>query len=173
MDYDICAPQWGEYVWHAFTADPAIATESLAHRDRIEAAIAQHEPAFDWRSARILEIGSYRHFTGHVLAATRGCTYIASDLSAAALRDGREQAKQHGSAAPARLVAADFHDLPFSDVCFDAVFVAASVHHSRRPEVVLREMLRVAKPGGLVLIDNEPCARLCCFHASRAIARKA
>ena len=149
--YDIDAPQLGEHAWHAFTADTAIATESLAHRDRIEAVGRQYLPGLDWRSARILEVGAYRHYTGHLLAGSACRDYVATDLSAAAaLRDGRQQAERDGVPGSATLVAADFLDLPFSSDVFDVVFVAASVHHTRRPEVVLREMLRVIKPGGLL-----------------------
>ncbi len=163
--YDVDAPQLGEHAWHAFTADPAIAAESRAHRDRIEEVVARHRPDLDWPRARVLEVGAYRHFTGHMLRAARGCEYVASDLSAAALRDGRAQATREGIAATATLVASDFHDLPLSSGCFDVVFVANSVHHTRRPEVVLSEMLRVLAPNGLLVLFNEPCARLCCFHA--------
>jgi SAM-dependent methyltransferase len=166
--YPIDAPQLGEHAWHAFTDDANVAAESVAHAERIEAVIRLHAPKLDWRSARILEIGAYRHYTGHLLGAARGCEFVASDLSAAALRGGRREAERNGVATPATLVAADFHDLPFSSGYFDAVFVKASVHHTRTPEIVLREMLRVLKPDGLLLLDNEPCARLCCFYAFAA-----
>ena len=165
MTLDLNAPQLGEHVWHAFTVDPTIASESTLHRERIEAVLATYCSDLDWRHARLLEVGAYRHFTGHALAAGRGCEYIASDISAPALRDGRTQAQAQGIASSATLVVADFHDLPFSTGYFDAVFVAASVHHTRRPEVVLAEMLRVLRPGGLLIVYNEPCARALCLHA--------
>ncbi|MCC6193784.1 MAG: class I SAM-dependent methyltransferase [Burkholderiales bacterium] len=162
---DVLAPQLGEHVWHTFTADTGIATQSDAHRRRIEEAVAAHLPDLDWSRARVLEIGAYRHYTGHLLASRRQCEYVASDIAAPALRDGREQARRSGIAVPATLVVADFHDLPFATDCFDVVFVVASVHHTRRPEVVLREMLRVLRPGGLLVLGDEPCARALCFHA--------
>jgi len=73
--------------------------------------------------------------------------------------------KADGTSARATAVVSDFHDLPFASDWFDVVFVVASVHHTRRPEVVLREMLRVLRPSGLLVIAKEPCARICCFHA--------
>jgi len=165
MTVDLDAPQFGEQAWHAFTADPTIRDQSHAHRDRIVTAVADHLPKLDWTAARFLEVGAYRHYTGHLLAAERGCESVLTDLSAAALRDGRRQAERDGVPATATLVPADFHELPVSTDSVDIVFVAASVHHTRSPEVVLREMLRILKPGGILILHNEPCARLCCFHA--------
>jgi len=162
---DLDAPQLGEYVWHTFTADTTIPAESNAHRTYIEAAVAAHLPGFDWAGARVLELGAYRHFTGHLLATDRGAACFVTDISAAALRDGRTQAQKCGTEPRATLVVSDFHDLPFADHCFDVVFVASSVHHTRRPEVVLRERLRVVAPGGILVMANEPCARALCFHA--------
>lgn len=163
--FDLDAPQLGEHVWHAFTGDKNIAAESVAHRERIESVVATYQPALAWREARFLEVGAYRHYTGHLIAAERGSEYIATDIAAAALRDGRAQALASGVQAQALMVVSDFHDFPFTTDYFDVAFVAASVHHTRRPEQVLREMLRVLKPGGLLILANEPCARVCCFHA--------
>jgi len=162
---DLDAPQFGEQAWHAFTADASIDAESRSHRDRIFIAVGDYLPDLDWKRARLLEVGAYRHYTGHMIAGERGSQCVATDLSAAALRDGRKQAERAGIGGNATLVAADFMDLPLSSDCFDAVFVSASVHHTLRPEVVLREMFRVLKPGGILILHNEPCARLCCFHA--------
>ena len=165
MALDLDAPQFGEQAWHAFTADSNIASESHAHRDRIVTAVTDYLPDLDWRRARLLEVGAYRHYTGHLIEAELGSECVISDLSAAALRDGSRQAERDGIPAKATRVAADFHDFPMSSDCFDAVFVAASVHHTRHPEIVLREMFRMLKPGGILILHNEPCARLCCFHA--------
>jgi SAM-dependent methyltransferase len=118
----------------------------------------------DWLQARFLEVGAYRHYNIHLLSSERGAECVLTDISAAALRDGRVYAEAHGVKSAAKLVVADFHDFPFSDRYFDIGFIASAVHHTRHPEKVLREIFRVLKPGGLLLIDNEPCARACCFH---------
>lgn len=44
-------------------------------------------------------------------------------------------------------------DLPFADEQFDFVFCFATLEHTRRPWDVAREICRVLKPGGTVLID--------------------
>ena len=81
--FDLDAPQLGEHAWHAFTADPKIDAESLAHRDRIEAAVAAWLPALAWTQARLLEVGAYRHYTGHLIAAERGVQCVVTDIAAA------------------------------------------------------------------------------------------
>ena len=159
------APQLGEHAWHAFTDDRAIDNVSVDHRDRVEAFVRRHLPSLDWRRARLLEVGAYRHYTAHILAANRGCESVVTDIAASSLRDGMASALAQGLHGRTTMVVADFHDLPFSDDHFDVVFVASSVHHTRSPEQVLRDMLRVLKPGGILIVENEPCSRVCCFHA--------
>lgn len=43
--------------------------------------------------------------------------------------------------------------LPFEDEQFDYVFAFAVLEHTRRPWEVAREMIRVLKPGGTVIVD--------------------
>lgn len=51
---------------------------------------------------------------------------------------------------------ADAHRLPFDDASFDVVTCQTVLIHAHDPVAVLREMARVAKPGGVV-ICVEPC----------------
>ncbi len=44
-------------------------------------------------------------------------------------------------------------DLPFDDASFDYVLCCATLEHTRRPWDVAREICRVLKPGGRVLVD--------------------
>jgi len=54
----------------------------------------------------------------------------------------------------AEFVRGDAEQLPFGDGAFDLVSCQCSFHHMPKPEIVLREMVRVAKPQGrLVIID--------------------
>lgn len=59
-----------------------------------------------------------------------------------------------------RKVAGDMNDLPFRDGFFDVVLVSATTHHSPNLDRTIREISRVTRPGGLVLILNEPTAGL-------------
>lgn len=159
------APQLGEFAWHQVTADPGIDDMSRAHY----AVMAQMAQGLEvnklGRPLRVLELGAYRHYAGHLLAEKPGAELWLSDISAQALREGRRLAKAAGITRFGDLCTADFHDLPFVDGWFDLVFIASAVHHTRRPECVLREMLRVLRPGGVLRLQNEPVAREFCAYA--------
>ena len=73
------------------------------------------------------------------------------DLTPEMLRQARQfQAeKQIANAAFAR---GDADSLPFPDGCFDLVTCQHAFHHITKPELVLREMIRVTKPEGRLLI---------------------
>jgi ubiquinone/menaquinone biosynthesis C-methylase UbiE len=75
------------------------------------------------------------------------------DLTPEMLRRARayQAEKQISNAA---FVRADAEQLPFPADAFDLVSCQCSFHHMPKPELVLREMVRVAKPEGrLVIID--------------------
>ncbi|MDX2035213.1 MAG: methyltransferase domain-containing protein [Isosphaeraceae bacterium] len=59
-------------------------------------------------------------------------------------------AKRHASE-KCRFSKGDAHALPFPDDVFDAVRIDRSLQHIARPDLVVREMVRTAKPGGRVL----------------------
>jgi len=65
-------------------------------------------------------------------------------------------ARQKAAAAGAALVLADARALPLSDGCADAIFAAGLVNHLPDTEAGLRELARVTRPGG----------RLVLFHPS-------
>lgn len=49
----------------------------------------------------------------------------------------------------------DAEQLPYPDAAFDLVACQCSIHHMPKPELALKEMIRVTKPGGrLVIIDT-------------------
>ena len=54
--------------------------------------------------------------------------------------------------ANAAFTCGDAEQLPFPDAAFDLVTCQCSFHHMPKPEVVLQEMVRVAKPEGRLLI---------------------
>jgi len=49
---------------------------------------------------------------------------------------------------------ADAERLPFADATFEGAFANMCLHHVERPEVALREMARVTKPGGRVVVTD-------------------
>jgi len=76
----------------------------------------------------------------------------ATDFSEPMLDLARHKARIQASAAPVRFQTADTQDLPFADNTFDAVTVAFGIRNVADIDQGLREMVRVAKPGGRVVI---------------------
>lgn len=58
--------------------------------------------------------------------------------------------------------------LNFEDASFNFVFARYLLHHLRDPKAVLREMLRVCKPGGIVAVQEPDCAKQYCYPDSWA-----
>lgn len=52
-------------------------------------------------------------------------------------------------------VEADAQHLPFDDFSFDLAGTLRTLHHVRRPEVVLAELVRVTRSGGRVLVVDQ------------------
>ena len=50
----------------------------------------------------------------------------------------------------------NMNELPFRDRIFDIVFITASLHHSSDISITLKEVYRVLKPMGRLILINEP-----------------
>ena len=55
----------------------------------------------------------------------------------------------------AQFVEGDATSLPFEDASFDLAGTLRTLHHVRRPELVVAELARVARPGGRVLVIDQ------------------
>jgi SAM-dependent methyltransferase len=97
--------------------------------------------------ARMLDAGTG---DGNVAleAARRGADVTAVDLVAAQL--GRAARREGASAV--RWTPADVEDLPYDDESFDAVLSAFGATFAPRPRRTLRELLRVTRPGGALVL---------------------
>ncbi len=63
-------------------------------------------------------------------------------------------AEAFGDRAEVRFAEMDAHRLDFADGSFDTVCVSNSLHHFADPSPVLAGMLRVLRPGGLVIVNE-------------------
>lgn len=78
---------------------------------------------------------------------------VALDITPEMLAEGRSEAERHGIANISFEQGAA-EALPYAAASFDIVVTRFSVHHFKSPDVVIREMRRVCRPGGqLVVID--------------------
>ena len=101
---------------------------------------------------RVLEVGvgtgiSLRHYVA-------GVRVDALDFSAAMLKKARKKIDKGEVAAEVTLHQMDAHKLEFDDDTFDHAVVAHAIAVVAEPEVVLREMIRVTRPGGKLVVVN-------------------
>jgi ubiquinone/menaquinone biosynthesis C-methylase UbiE len=85
---------------------------------------------------------------------------VGIDLVPELLEEARKRAPGN-----AQFLDGDAVELPFGPSTFDVVMTARTLHHTQRPEMVLSEMTRVLRPGGLMLVvdqlaPNDPLAAI-------------
>jgi phosphatidylethanolamine/phosphatidyl-N-methylethanolamine N-methyltransferase len=104
------------------------------------------------RSGRVLEVGVG---TGLSLPAyKRSLEIVGIDLSPEMLRKARERVAAEGLSNVTGLHEMDAGDLKFPDASFDTVVAMYVMTVVPDPEKVMRELARVCRPGGEVLIVN-------------------
>jgi len=89
-----------------------------------------------------------------VTAARRGAKVAGLDLTPALVARARENAEIAGVAV--EFVEGDAEALPYPDAAFDVVLSQFGHMFAPRPAVVVREMLRVLKPGGRLAFSTWP-----------------
>lgn len=75
---------------------------------------------------------------------------VLTDINGSMLSVGRDRTLDHGCIAPA--VQCDAEALPFPDNYFDCVSVAFGLRNMTHKELALKEMARVLRPGGVLLV---------------------
>ena len=123
----------------------------------------------DWSGKRVLDIG-----TGKGRLATAAALHdgrvTGLDLAEEMLRDARRDAKKASSSV--ELTLGDAEALPFPDKSFDVVTCLEALMHFPHPDLALREMARVTKPGGTVVLSvtNWLCLTALARRVSRLIS---
>ena len=160
-------PLLGEFVWHSVTLDPTLKDVSEAHYTEVAELLGRYR-AYLPAKPEVLEVASYAHTTGYMLEQRLNVRATLLDISASNLRLGRRLAEEQSLPTEGtRLVAGDFHRLPFEDGQFDFVFICSALHHTMRWQQLLEDLIRVVRPGGLLLLQNEPLLREFCFYKFR------
>jgi demethylmenaquinone methyltransferase/2-methoxy-6-polyprenyl-1,4-benzoquinol methylase len=101
---------------------------------------------------RVLDIASGTGDLARAFARKAGQNgeVIHTDINEAMLRTGRDRLLDAGVILPS--VVCDAEQLPFADGHFDLASVAFGLRNMTRKEAALREMARVLKPGGRLLV---------------------
>lgn len=96
---------------------------------------------------RVLDLAAGTGSSSAVIACS-GAEVIACDLSAGMIEVGRERHPH------LTFVQGNAMDLEFEDESFDAVTISYGLRNIPDPELALREMLRVTKPGGRLVVNE-------------------
>jgi len=102
----------------------------------------------------LLEVGCGAARLSARLSAT-GFTTVCLDSSKAAVELAKATYRDRGQTWRFGLTADAYH-LPYSDGVFDGVLSTGLLEHFQDPAPLIREMVRVAKPGGFVYADVLP-----------------
>lgn len=102
----------------------------------------------DWRGLKVLDVGAGLGFDAyrHVAA---GAEVTAAEFSPVLAREGARNLPM------IRWFGGASHTLPFADASFDAVFSNAALHHMRDIPAAIEEMLRVLRPGGVLITTGD------------------
>ena len=123
---------------------------------------------------RVLDIASGTGDLARAFARRVGSQGLAvqTDINEAMLRTGRDRLLDAGVIVPA--LACDAEQLPFQSDCFDLVSVAFGLRNMTHKDAALREMARVLKPGGRLLVLEfsqvaKPLRRLYDLYSFKAL----
>ncbi len=97
-----------------------------------------------------------------VVLAKSGAQVVAGDFSRGMIAEGE---RRHGHIDNLTFVEADAMNLPFGDDEFDTVTISYGLRNVAEPRIALQEMLRVTKPGGMLVISEFSTPRNAVFRA--------
>ncbi|HYJ50799.1 MAG TPA: demethylmenaquinone methyltransferase [Microbacterium sp.] len=100
------------------------------------------------RGQRILDLAAGTGASSVSLAKS-GAHVVAADFSPGMIAEGR---RRHAGMPNLTFVEADATALPFDDAEFDAVTMSFGLRNVNEPHKALRELLRVTKPGGRLVV---------------------
>jgi 2-polyprenyl-3-methyl-5-hydroxy-6-metoxy-1,4-benzoquinol methylase len=128
----------------AFAATPWVNDERRIRRLVMAAQLAGKE--------RVLDVATGPGFIAEAFAGAAR-EVIGVDLTDAMLQIARERTGVRGIA-NVSFRSGDASQLPFGQAEFDVTVCRLALHHVTNPGLVLREMARVTRPNGLVLIED-------------------
>ncbi|MGA9139721.1 MAG: methyltransferase domain-containing protein [Methanocella sp.] len=113
----------------------------------------------DIRGKNILDVASGRGASACYYAKNYSARVTGVDINPEMVRSAVERAKMDGVDASARFETGDALALPFADNTFDAAINECAVGLISDPQLCLKEMARVVKPGGDIVIHESTWLR--------------
>lgn len=101
------------------------------------------------RDMALLEVGCGTGRLAEIIADRTGCAITATDVSPLFVQRAREKANPH---VQVTYEVADAMALPYEDASFDGVYTYQAVEHFPDAMRGLREIVRVTRPGGSIVI---------------------
>lgn len=107
------------------------------------------------REGKVLEIGPGPGYVGlEWLKKCEKATLTALEISPAMIRIAEKNAKVENLSHRVKYIEGNCLSMPFENNSYDAVFSNGSLHEWESPEIALREIFRVLKPGGTFCISD-------------------
>jgi demethylmenaquinone methyltransferase/2-methoxy-6-polyprenyl-1,4-benzoquinol methylase len=132
----------------AWGYDPLAELLSYGQYGRWRRALVDAVPVGE--GARVLDVATGTAGVAIAMARRYGCEVVGIDQSAGMLEGARRGVERAGVEAKVKLVEGDAGALPFPDASFDAVTFTFLLRYVADPAVVIRELARVLKPGGVM-----------------------
>ncbi len=105
----------------------------------------------------VLDVGAGRSWAAKHFA-LRGASAVAVEINDDdQIGLGRSNALMEQAGVRYSAAIADSENLPFADRSFDIVFSSAALHHTSHLDLLLQNIARVLRPGGLMVAIHEPC----------------
>lgn len=106
------------------------------------------------KEGKILDVGMGDCGCMALFLARRGFHVTGIDHSSWAIHKSREEAARFKPKGSFQARRAKAENIPFEDNSFDAVFSYHSLHHMDNIEKAIKEMFRVCRKGGLIVISD-------------------
>ena len=105
-----------------------------------------------WQGKKILEVGTGTGILS-IAVSMIGASVVSSDITGGMLTVARERALQAGASDSISLVRMDAQSLAIKDAIFDGCICINVLNHVREDKRVLKEISRILKPGGFLIVN--------------------